>query len=81
MLKATATFMFDRYSAGKFSSYDRYRGSFNNRNEINANVDKPISMVNSITDTDGIEPYNWRTSEDTATSFPVVDGEIYYGDA
>ena len=33
VLKATATFMFDRYSAGKFSSYDRYRGSFNNRKE------------------------------------------------
>ena len=36
VLKATATFMFDRYSAGKFSSYDRYRGSYNNRKEINA---------------------------------------------
>ena len=33
VLKATAIFTFDRYSAGKFSSYDRYRGSYNNRKE------------------------------------------------
>ena len=36
VLKASAIFTFDRYSAGKYSSYDRYRGSYNNRKEINA---------------------------------------------
>ena len=29
-LKATVLFTFDRYSAGKYSSYDRYRGRYNN---------------------------------------------------
>ena len=38
VLKATAIFTFDRYSAGKYSSYDRYRGSYNNRKTEN---DKP----------------------------------------
>ena len=79
ILKATATFMFDRYSAGKYSSYDKYRGRYNNRVETNPSVDKP--MATSTTDTDGTSPYNWSTSDDTSTSFPVVDGEIYYGDA
>ena len=40
VLKASALFSFDRYSAGKFSSYDRYRGSYNNREE---NLQKPKS--------------------------------------
>jgi hypothetical protein len=33
VLKASVSMVFDRYSAGKYSSYDRYRGSFNNRKE------------------------------------------------
>ena len=40
VLKASALFSFDRYSAGKFSSYDRYRGSYNNWEE---NLQKPKS--------------------------------------
>ena len=40
VLKASALFSFDRYSAGKFSSYDRYRGSYNNRE---VNLQKPKS--------------------------------------
>ena len=44
VLKATATFMFDRYSAGKFSSYDRYRGNYNN---LKANKAKPEAVAQS----------------------------------
>ena len=35
-LKATVLFTFDRYSAGKYSSYDRYRGAYNNIRDENA---------------------------------------------
>ena len=38
VLKASALFSFDRYSAGKFSSYDRYRGRYNN---LKANEPSP----------------------------------------
>ena len=44
VLKATATFMFDRYSAGRFSSYDRYRGNYNN---LKANKSKPEGVAES----------------------------------
>ena len=44
VLKATATFMFDRYSAGRFSSYDRYRGNYNN---LEANKSKPEGVAES----------------------------------
>ena len=44
VLKATATFMFDRYSAGRFSSYDRYRGNYNN---LKANKSKPEGVAQS----------------------------------
>ena len=44
VLKATATFMFDRYSAGRFSSYDRYRGNYNN---LKANESKPEGVAES----------------------------------
>jgi len=43
-LKATVLFTFDRYSAGKYSSYDRYRGRHNNRKE---NYAKPASSAAS----------------------------------
>ena len=49
VLKATATFMFDRYSAGKFSSYDRYRGRYNN---LKAN--EPNPEVQAIADDSGL---------------------------
>ena len=70
VLKASVSMVFDRYSAGKFSSYDRYRGSSNN---------KEVTQV--FTDTDGTTGYNWSTSPDTATTFPVVDGVVDFGDA
>ena len=43
-LKATVLFTFDRYSAGKYSSYDRYRGRHNNIKENNA---KPAAAAAS----------------------------------
>ena len=43
--------MFDRYSAGKFSSYDRYRGRYNN---LKAN--EPNPEVQAIADDSGL-PY------------------------
>ena len=70
VLKASAVFTFDRYSAGKYTSYDRYRGDYNN---------KEVTQVH--TDTDGTTGYNWSTSPDTATTFPVVDGVVDFGDA
>jgi len=48
VLKATATFMFDRYSAGKFSSYDRYRGNYNNLKE-----NQPSPEVKGLMDDGG----------------------------
>tara|TARA_B100000927_G_scaffold286507_1_gene278100 strand:+ start:31 stop:798 length:768 start_codon:yes stop_codon:yes gene_type:complete len=44
VLKATAIFVFDRYSAGKYSSYDRYRGNYNNR--LAEKKDKSKSGIN-----------------------------------
>ena len=44
VLKASAIFTFDRYSAGKYSSYDRYRGRYNNIKENNA---KPAAAAAS----------------------------------
>ena len=48
ILKATATFMFDRYSAGKYSSYDKYRGRYNNLKE-----NKPKPEVQAFMDDGG----------------------------
>ncbi len=52
-------------------------------NEVGKELQTSVktSMANPIVDTDGTTAYDWRTSDDTATSFPVVDGEIYFGDA
>ena len=36
VLKASAVFTFDRYSAGKYTSYNRYRGNYNNIKAENA---------------------------------------------
>ena len=64
----------------RFSRYPS-QSLFNNNDNNPQNVLSSTNMVNSIVDTDGTSPYNWRTSDDTSTSFSVVDGEIYYGDA
>ena len=40
--------MFDRYSAGKYSSYDKYRGRYNNLKE-----NKPKPEVQAIMDDGG----------------------------
>ena len=47
-LKATVLFTFDRYSAGKYSSYDRYRGRYNNLKE-----NKPKPEVQGLMDDGG----------------------------
>ena len=36
VLKVSVSMVFDRYSAGKYSSYDRYRGAYNNIKAENA---------------------------------------------
>ena len=65
VLKASALFSFDRYSAGKFSSYDRYRGSYNNREE---NLQKPKSNNTGLFGTEYIDtsdlniPFSGETS-------------------
>ena len=51
VLKASAIFTFDRYSAGKFSSYDRYRGSYNNIKAENA---KRRAETQAIADDSGL---------------------------
>ena len=61
--------------------FDETSGDVDDSNIETTVTQQSVSMVNPITDTDGKSPYNWRTSDDTATSFPMVDGEIYYGDA
>ena len=56
VLKATATFMFDRYSAGKYSSYDKYRGRYNNILENNKKSEANKSGDFSGEYTDLIDP-------------------------
>ena len=51
VLKVSALFSFDRYSVGKFSSYDRYRGSYNNIKAENA---KRRSETQAIADDSGL---------------------------
>tara|TARA_S200000501_G_scaffold378256_1_gene439992 strand:- start:1832 stop:2674 length:843 start_codon:yes stop_codon:yes gene_type:complete len=71
----------------KNNSLSRFGAKMGAVTVINNEVTKELqtsvktSMANPIVDTDGTSPFSWRTSEDTATSFPVVDGEVYYGDA
>ena len=48
-LKATVLFTFDRYSAGKYSSYDRYRGRYNNLKE---NKPKPAVATEVVNNDD-----------------------------
>ena len=52
-LKATVLFTFDRYSAGKYSSYDRYRGAYNNLKENKANKPTIDPAVQGLMDDGG----------------------------
>ena len=55
-LKATVLFTFDRYSAGKYSSYDRYRGRNNNLKETFNQKRKTKEEIQAIADDSGL-PY------------------------
>ena len=50
VLKVSVGMVFDRYSAGKYSSYDRYRGAYNNIKAENA---RKRSEVQAIMDDGG----------------------------
>ena len=54
ILKATATFMFDRYTAGKYSSYDKYRGRYNNLKETFKKEKQRKEEVKAIADDSGL---------------------------
>ena len=51
VLKASVGMVFDRYSAGKYSSYNRYRGNYNNIKAENA---KKRAEVQAIADDSGL---------------------------
>jgi hypothetical protein len=53
-LKATVLFTFDRYSAGKYSSYDRYRGRYNNLKENFKQKKETAAEVQAIADDSGL---------------------------
>ena len=53
-LKATVLFTFDRYSAGKYSSYDRYRGRYNNLKETFNQKRKINAEIQAIADDSGL---------------------------
>ena len=55
-LKASVLFTFDRYSAGKYSSYDRYRGRYNNLKETFNQKRKTKAEIQAIADDSGL-PY------------------------
>ena len=64
-LKATVLFTFDRYSAGKYSSYDRYRGRYNNLKE---NKPKPAVATEVVNNDDVFAGFNrGATDPDTLT--------------
>ena len=46
VLKMSVNFHIDRYSSGRFSSYDKYRSRHNNRNEILPDPDKRKDQSN-----------------------------------
>ncbi len=47
-------FRFDRYSAGKYSSYDRYRGRYNNLKETFNQKRKTNAEIQAIADDSGL---------------------------
>ena len=54
VLKVNAIFVFDRYAAGKFSSYDRYRGNYNNLKDTFAKKDQTKNEVKALMDDTGL---------------------------
>ena len=56
VLKASVSMAFDRYSAGKYSSYDRYRGRYNNLKETFNQKRKTKAEIQAIADDSGL-PY------------------------
>ena len=54
VLKATVLFTFDRYSVCKYSSYDRYRGRYNNLKENFKQKRKTAAEVQAIADDSGL---------------------------
>ena len=53
-LKVSVGMVFDRYTAGKFSSYDRYRGNYNNLKETFKQKEKTAAEVQAIADDSGL---------------------------
>ena len=53
-LKVSVSMVFDRYTAGKFSSYDRYRGNYNNLKETFRQKRETAAEVQAIADDSGL---------------------------
>ena len=53
-LKVSVGMVFDRYTAGKFSSYDRYRGNYNNLKETFRQKRETAAEVQAIADDSGL---------------------------
>ena len=54
VLKVSVGMVFDRYTAGKFSSYSRYRGNYNNLKETFKQKEKTAAEVQAIADDSGL---------------------------
>ena len=54
VLKVSVSMVFDRYTAGKFSSYDRYRGNYNNLKETFRQKRETAAEVQAIADDSGL---------------------------
>ena len=54
VLKVSVSMVFDRYTAGKFSSYARYRGNYNNLKETFKQKEKTAAEVQAIADDSGL---------------------------
>ena len=53
-LKVSVSMVFDRYTAGKFSSYARYRGNYNNLKETFKQKEKTAAEGQAIADDSGL---------------------------
>ena len=56
VLKMSVNFHIDRYSAGRYSSYDKYRGRYNNLKETFNQKRKTKAEIQAIADDSGL-PY------------------------
>ena len=54
VLKVSVNMVFDRYTAGKFSSYARYRGNYNNLKETFRQKRETAAEVQAIADDSGL---------------------------